>query len=89
MSSPNTQDWESMGLAYYKPYQKAFQAVVPRGTDCKICTAPKKTGPKPKRDQSHKAKLLRDLENSAPAFNVPIATQADSERTASIRGLAL
>lgn len=48
--------------------------------------APKKTGPKPKRDQSHKAKLLRDLENTAPAFNTPIATQADSDRTQAIKG---
>lgn len=31
-------------------------------------------------------KVLRDLENTAPAFNTRIATQADSRRTAAIKG---
>lgn len=47
------------------------------------CTA---SSPKVNPDQSNKAKVLRDLENSAPNFNVPIATQADSLRTAAIKG---
>lgn len=51
-------------------------------------TAPQKRGPKPKvnADQSYKAKVLRDLDNSKPAFNVAIATQKERDRTASIKG---
>lgn len=51
-------------------------------------TAPKKIGPKPKvnADQSYKAKVLRALAGSAPNFNTPIATKADSMRTAAIKG---
>jgi hypothetical protein len=51
-------------------------------------TPPKKTGPKPKvnPDQSYKAKVLRDLDNSAPNFNVQIASKADSLRTQAIKG---
>lgn len=40
-------DYAAMGLAHYQPGQNAFQAVPPKGTE-KPCTAPKKTGPKPK-----------------------------------------
>lgn len=58
--------------------------------------APKKTGPKPRPSKvqqaansletpaERSARLLQA--NRAPAFNVPIATQADSIRTAAIKG---
>lgn len=49
-------------------------------------TPPGKRGPKVNPDQSYKAKVLRAFENSAPNFNTHIATQADSIRTASIKG---
>jgi hypothetical protein len=45
--------------------------------------APKKPGPK-----SVKAELHHPI-NSAPEFNRPIATQADSERTRKVRGRGL
>ena len=38
----------------------------------------------PKR--SYTDKVLRDLDNSAPAFNVPIGTQKDRDCTAAIKG---
>jgi ribosomal protein L25 (general stress protein Ctc) len=56
----------------------------------KPCSAPKKTGPKPKRDQSHQAKMLRDLaDRKNPTFCISIATQSDSDKTARIRGRSL
>jgi len=45
--------------------------------------------PKPKKrstNLSRKGKVLRDLENVAPAFNIAIGSQADSMRTAAIKG---
>ena len=44
-------------------------------------SAPKKPGPK-------SAELHKPI-NSAPSFNLPIATQADSERTRKVRGRGL
>lgn len=40
-------DYSTMGLAHYQPGQNAFQSVPPKRAE-KPCTAPKKTGPKPK-----------------------------------------
>lgn len=62
-------------------------------------TAPKKRGPKPNKSKAQKSAMAletpaerraRQLQvNSSPNFNVPIATQADSLRTAVIKGRAL
>lgn len=59
-------------------------------------TPPKKSGPKPNKSLAQQAAMAletpeerraRQLQmNSAPKFNVPIATQQDSMRTAAIKG---
>lgn len=48
---------------------------------------PKKTGPKPNKAKAHPAWAgLQPLENMAPAFNTPITTREQCDRTARIRG---
>ena len=46
MNHASHSDFTRMGLAHYQPYQSAFDAVPPRGTECKPSTAPRKRGPK-------------------------------------------
>ena len=46
MNHASHSDFTRMGLAHYQPYQSAFDAVPPRGTECKPYSGPKKTGPK-------------------------------------------
>lgn len=89
-------NWAAMGL-YPALGRTAFEQVPPRGTDSNVCTAPKKRGPKPSKVQQSAIALetpaerrARQLQvNSAPNFNVPIATTAQSDRTLSIGGRKL
>lgn len=60
-----------------------------------VLYAPRSKAPRERKPAKKKPNLtatqktLRALENSAPNFNVPIATQADSLRTAQIKGKPL
>lgn len=92
-------EWAAMGLAHYQPGQNAFTAVPPRGIGSDACTAPKKRGPNPNKSKLEKALIsletpaerrARHLQiNTAPNFNVPIATQEQADRTLSIGGRRL
>ncbi len=64
----------SMGGPFDVLYQERAPERAPR-----IRTNPKRT---------YTDKVLRDLENTAPAFNVAIGTQKDSDRNQAIKGRA-
>lgn len=91
-------DYSAMGLAHYQPGQNAFQAVPPKRAE-KPCTAPKKTGPKPKaKTMTAKVQELaeqrRALDTSGRATvqieprtigAITIHSKADTDRTARLR----
>lgn len=93
-------DFAAMGLAHYKPFQSAFEAVPPKGVE-KPCTV-KKTGPKPTKAQTKtmtakgrelaEQRLALDMKGRATVDMAPRTTgaitihnRADAAKSARLR----